>query len=342
MSRMSDHDILRGLVAIPSVTGDEKRAVAWFQNQARQDGFQVEEDGAGNFLAIAGTGPPKIWLAGHIDTVPGDLAVRETDGVLWGRGAVDAKGPLAAFYCAARRHLNQGGGSVAVMGLVDEEGRSRGAREVLRRARPRAIVVGEPSGADGFTLGYKGIVRGRVSFHEEVRHGGRPEPTACDRLALWWADVARRLEFGDGFDRFDGHLLQLESTSDGISSHAAAEFQMRLPPGATDVPKRLQHLWPDAALAIHEHMPAAMSDPRSDLAAVFRSAIRAHVGVPRPKHKTGTADFNHFAAAWPGIPMVAYGPGDSHLDHTPHERLALAEFDQAVHVLSDVLGQMAP
>jgi LysW-gamma-L-lysine carboxypeptidase len=62
---------------------------------------------------------------------------------------------------------------------------------------------------------------------------------------------------------------------------------------------------------------------------------------PRLKRKTGTADFNHLAQWYPDVPMVAYGPGDSHLDHTPHERIDLAEFERGVQVMDGVFARLA-
>ena len=71
-------------------------------------GFRTEIDGAGNAVGMIGDGPREIVLLGHIDTVPGAIPVRIEDGVLYGRGAVDAKGPLATFVCAAARACQPG------------------------------------------------------------------------------------------------------------------------------------------------------------------------------------------------------------------------------------------
>ncbi|NJM41256.1 MAG: M20/M25/M40 family metallo-hydrolase [Anaerolineae bacterium] len=57
---------------------------------------------------------------------------------------------------------------------------------------------------------------------------------------------------------------------------------------------------------------------------------------PAFKVKSGTADFNILGPAW-GCPIVAYGPGDSDLDHTPNEHVAIDEFERGVRVLARVL-----
>src|SRR3712207_715350 len=122
--------LLEGLVHIPSVSGDEAAAVRYLVDQMQQLGFDAIVAGAGNAVGIVGEGQPETVLLGHIDTVPGDIPVRIEDGRLWGRGAVDAKGPLAAFVMAAARARERGRlpGRIVVIGCVEEEApSSRGA-----------------------------------------------------------------------------------------------------------------------------------------------------------------------------------------------------------------------
>jgi LysW-gamma-L-lysine carboxypeptidase len=69
-------------------------------------------------------------------------------------------------------------------------------------------------------------------------------------------------------------------------------------------------------------------------------AIRAEGAKPRFKLKTGTSDMNTVGPVW-DCPMVAYGPGDSSLDHTPHEHIAIDEFFKGIAVLSHALESMA-
>jgi LysW-gamma-L-lysine carboxypeptidase len=82
-----------------------------------------------------------------------------------------------------------------------------------------------------------------------------------------------------------------------------------------------------------------MTSPRTEVARLFRVAIRKQGGDPRLLRKTGTADMNIYAEEW-GCPILSYGPGDSNLDHTPHEHLSLTEFDHSVDVLIEVCEQL--
>lgn len=344
----ADLEVLRSLVAVPSVTGFEAEAVRLMQAQARRDGFRVAEDAAGNFIAETGTGPRLLLFVGHIDTVPGHIPVHEADGALWGRGAVDAKGPLAAAYCAARRHLGSPDLRIRIVGAVDEEGDSRGAKALDRSERPDFILVGEPSGVHGVTLGYKGILRASFTLERPKGHGAHPGRTAVEQALGLWADVAASFDLADRFDALQGHLLSLNTRSDGLADQVEGRFHLRLPPGADPdlILAGLQQLAArhGARVEGHERMWPHVADKRTPLVAAFLQAIRAHGGEPRLLRKTGTADLNHLAGWFPGVPIAAYGPGDASLDHTPEERIVVAEFHEAVDILDQVfarLGQVA-
>ena len=71
----------------------------------------------------------------------------------------------------------------------------------------------------------------------------------------------------------------------------------------------------------------------------FLAAIRAHGGQPNFVLKTGTSDMNIVGPIW-GCPILAYGPGDSSLDHTPEEHVVLAEWARGVEVLAHVLSEL--
>src|SRR6266568_9051504 len=122
-----DVELVRGLVAIPSTSGREGEAVEWLVARMAERGFRASVDDAGNAVGEIGDGSTHVVLLGHIDTVPGEIAVRVEDGELVGRGAVDAKGPLAAFVAAATDP--PGGVRVSVVGAAEKETpTSKGAR----------------------------------------------------------------------------------------------------------------------------------------------------------------------------------------------------------------------
>lgn len=348
---LGDLELLHRLVAIPSVTGSEAEAVRFMREQARADGLRVLDDAAGNFIAEAGRGPRLLLFVGHIDTVPGHIAVRveqggaQGRGTLWGRGSVDAKGPLAAAYCAARRLRDSQDVTVRIVGAVDEEGNSKGVKALPRDWSPDWIVIGEPSGVHGLTLGYKGIVRGHFRLDRPRHHGAHPGPTGVEAGIAFWHACAGAFAFADRFESMQGHLNALETQSDGLVDQVTGRFNLRLPPGIEPegVQARLAELGAQHGATVHvdETVPPALASKRTPLVAAFLRAIRESGGEPRFLRKTGTCDFNPLARRYPSVPIAAYGPGDARLDHTPEERIELAEFEESVRVLESVFRSLA-
>ena len=215
-----DLALLRGLVEIPSVSRREGDAVEWLVARMGERGFRASVDDAGNAVGEIGDGPVHVVLLGHIDTVPGEIPVRIEGDDLVGRGAVDAKGPLAAFVAAAT--LPVGGVRVTVVGAVEEESpTSAGARYRATQTAPDWCVIGEPSGWDAVTVAYKGRLTLDVALSREARHGAAPGPTIAEEaLAVWDRMRDSAADRGSGnrsFERLDCRLESIEAGSaDGL------------------------------------------------------------------------------------------------------------------------------
>jgi [amino group carrier protein]-lysine/ornithine hydrolase len=341
-----DERLLVDLVGIPSPTGDTAKCAEFLAGAMRQRGFeQAFVDEAGNAVGIAGQGPRQIALVGHLDTVPGDLPVRLDQGALWGRGSVDAKGALAAFVAAAQRFVGSPDVQVVVVGCCDEEQESHGARHLIPRYRPEALVIGEPSGTDGVTIGYKGIVRIRYAVEEDIAHTGAPFPSVPDRGLAFWTAIQGYLAPRHGESLFTTPTVKLNEFTTRLLPNGRQRCDLtgsaRIPPGF-DGAAFLDFLRARAGqgmLHVPEVAPAHVASKNSPVARAFVASVREQGLTPRYVKKTGTSDMNLLAPAW-GVPSVAYGPGDAALDHTPHERLALAEFRQAVEVVGGALERL--
>ncbi|MBI3521846.1 MAG: [LysW]-lysine hydrolase [Chloroflexi bacterium] len=341
-----DVALVRGLVEIPSLSRHEGEAVEWLVGRMRERGFRATVDDAGNAVGEIGDGPRHVVLLGHIDTVPGEIPVAIEDDELVGRGAVDAKGPLAAFVAAATERVP--GLRVTVVGAVEEESpTSAGARHRATLPSPDWCVIGEPSGWDGITIAYKGRLVLRVALERSARHGAAPGPTCSEEALLVWERIRGAAfaltESKDGFERLDTRLEGMTSGGDGLRERAELRVGFRVPPGLAIA--TLEDL---ARAAVAEHVGSratvervaaeepARTSRATPLAGAFAKAITSAGATPRFTQKSGTSDMNILAPAW-GCPMVAYGPGDSAYDHTPVERLALADYARSIVVLKDVL-----
>jgi len=347
-----DVALVGGLVAIPSVSRQERDAVEWLVARMAERGFRASIDAAGNAVGEIGDGPRHVVLLGHIDTVPGEIPVRVDDGELVGRGAVDAKGPLAAFVAAATEPV--AGVRVTVVGAVEEESpTSKGARHRATFAAPDWCVIGEPSGWDGVTIAYKGRLVIALSLARDARHGASPGPTVAEEaLSLWSrihdAAVARTAD-ARAFARLDCRLEGMHAVAgDGLIERANLRIGYRIPPGIgadelLDAARAIVDAYAGDAEATVEGIAAEepVRTPRTThLATAFARAIVGAGGQTTFKEKSGTSDMNVLLPAW-GCPMVAYGPGDARFDHTPVERLALADYARSIAVLRDVLRRAA-
>ena len=343
-----DLELVRGLVAIPSVSRQEGDAVEWLVARMAERGFRASVDDAGNAIGEIGDGPTRVVLLGHIDTVAGEIPVRIEGDELFGRGAVDAKGPLAAFVAAATRPVK--GVSVTVVGAVEEESpTSAGARYRATLPAPDWCVIGEPSGWDSATIAYKGRLALRLLFARQARHGAAPGPTCTEEALSVWETVRaaadRRTPGASGFAKLDCRLEGANGgVSDGLIERAELRVGYRIPPGITSAElesevRGIAGSYTRDARVIVEKIASeepARTSRTTSLARAFVAGIAAAGGSATFKVKSGTSDMNILAPAW-GCPMVAYGPGDSKYDHTPMERLALADYQRAITVLRAVL-----
>ncbi|MFO7544276.1 MAG: [LysW]-lysine hydrolase [Trueperaceae bacterium] len=352
--------ILLETVRRPSPSGAEGEVAAYLVDVMARFCDEAFVDDAGNAVGRWGDGPLRITLLGHIDTVPGAIPVRiDEHGVLHGRGAVDAKGSFCAAVAAVARLPATLASRLRLrlIGAVGEESPgSPGARHALAAYEtPDMVVVGEPSGWDAITFGYKGRAAVTVVATRPNVHTATDEATAFETVVDAFEDVrgfcrgwnAGHAQGERSLARFDAlqlALLDVTGTNDGLRQEARAKLQFRLPPALPpdrlDAALRELDLGPDVELRF-EGGEAAHRAPRSSrLAAAFRQSIRAHGGTPRHLVKTGTSDMNVVAPHWK-VPMVAYGPGDATLDHTPDERVHLAEYARSVEVLAAALVTLA-
>lgn len=387
--------LVQGLVAIPSLSRQEQAASQWLVEQMQAMGYaRAYVDAAGSAVGELGATNARhvLMLLGHIDTVPGDIPVRiepsDAGPLLFGRGSVDAKGPLATFVAAAGRVGHEWALAhdvrVVVAGAVEEEAAtSKGARAIrdrfdgVQNPVPVACVIGEPSGWPRVTLGYKGRLLVEISVTQPMMHTAGPDmgvATVAVDLWNWVASYAAAFntERPRTFDQLMPSLRRVRTeTTPSMDDVVEAQIGIRLPPdfdadgfarelvawlgervGGSGEPPRaipeaneltLQIVGNPATVTLtlrgYERTWRSERDPllvRSFLAAIRTVAPAEKAGFVV---KTGTSDMNVVAPVWK-CPIVAYGPGDSTLDHTPNEHLSLEEYWQAVLVMEQTLRNL--
>lgn len=339
--------LLAELVAIDSPSGEEGQAADFLVQWMANHGFRARQDEVGNALGERGDGEHLILLLGHIDTVPGSLPVERRGRELYGRGTVDAKGPLAAFAVAAAGIDLPPECRLIVIGAVEEEvPSSRGAHHVLDSYQPNECIVGEPSSWDRITLGYKGSLVLHWSWRGPLAHSAGPASSPPENAIEVWQAI---LEYTgtvnqnreSAFRRLDPTLGRLNSGQDGAHGWARMEISFRLPPGlpAIQIEEELRAQGLPGEFQFRRHSGAFVAEKNSSVTRALLAGIRGEGGQPRFVHKSGTSDMNLAGPIW-GCPMAAYGPGNSRLDHTPEEHIDLDEYLRAISVLRRALGAL--
>jgi len=372
-------EIARALVRCRSVTPEEGGALDYLGAVLQAGGFAVErltfsEPGAedvDNLYARIGTQAPCLVFAGHTDVVPpGELSQWRfdpfggeiADGMLWGRGATDMKGGLAACVAAALNFLEQGGevnGSIAFIVTGDEEGPGvNGTAKMLDWARERGerfdhCLLAEPTSREQFgdtiKIGRRGSLTGSLVVHGRQGHVAYPHlaDNPVHHLTRM-ANALLRSPLDRGTEHFDPSNLEIVTIDVGnrasnvIPAQASASFNVRYNDGWT----------PDSLMReLRTRVASEAGQARYDLtflptnatAFVTRpgafvemvSAAVAHVVGRTPELSTsgGTSDARFIKDV---CPVVEFGPVGKTM-HAIDERVSLADLDQLEAVCRRVL-----
>ncbi len=353
------------LIRTPSPPGDEAGIAALVRAEMAALAYDdVWADAAGNVVGVVrGGGGRSLMLNTHLDHVdagdPGRWPVppfegRVTGGAVWGRGAMDIKGPLACqVYAPAvlRRAGITPPGDLYVTAVVMEEVGGLGAQVLVDGVRPAFAVVGEATGCR-LTRGHRGRVELQARFVGRSGHASAPERAANPHFAvarflqaLEGLPMAKSATFGSATvaptlirsDQASANVIpeQLvvtldwrtvpEEGADAVVARVAA-----LAAGAADggvtaevrVPVVSRTSYTGLTRDCPSVHPAFELPVTHPLVRAAREALTEIYAEPVPVDLWRFAtDGGHFMAA--GIPTIGFGPGDEHLAHTTEERIDL-------------------
>ncbi|MEM1610041.1 MAG: M20/M25/M40 family metallo-hydrolase [Sulfolobales archaeon] len=343
-------EILKRLLRIYSPSGDEDRAVREFVEIARAMGLEGYIDEDGNGVAVWGRGDRVVALIGHIDTVPGYIEVSESSEGIRGRGAVDAKGPLAAML-AALNELRISGevpediARIYVIASVGEESDSRGALGLIRRGfKADAVIVGEPTNNNKIAIGYRGSMKVKVECSSVGGHASVPwiYISACEKLISLWENISRRYS-GSSASSISASLTMMMCGEyhNVIPREGYAVIDIRYPPRGQswrEIMASIEEILPSGCRASLLKNPIEPVEVRPTIP-IVRSLIRAvsRAGMrPEVVMKTGTSDMNLLYGSVSNN-IAAYGPGRSELSHTDNEEILYWEFEKGIMVYSEAI-----
>ena len=354
--------LAKALVARPSVTPDDAGCLRIAEDRLRDAGFRcerIDRGGIGNLWARHGNGGPLVCLAGHVDVVPPGAVERwtsdpfsavERDGKLFGRGAADMKGSVAAMVTAAERFVAarpDHRGSLALLLTADEEGDAlHGTVAVVDALLARgeamdACIVGEPTSTarlgDTIKNGRRGSMNGVLVVHGVQCHIAYPErgrnPVQQALPAL--AELAA-LEWDRGNAYFSPTSFQISNIHAGtgavnvIPGALTVQFNFRFSTASTA--EQLQAR-ARAVLDAHEleydltwgPVAAPFLSERGGLVDVLSGAIAEVAGVtPALSTSGGTSDGRYLARI--AREVVEFGPVAFAM-HGIDEHVRIAELD---------------
>lgn len=336
---MNVDDVLLEVLRVYSPSGSEARLEPVMRRLRAELGYdELVIDSAGNYLFVRGSGEKVILLAGHVDTIPGELEVTRRGDAIRGRGAVDAKGPFAAMLFAGSKAEVRPGYRIVVGGLVDEEGEGSGAKWLLESGfRADHVIVGEPTGTTGVAISYRGSLTFSISATARGGHSSAPYmgESALERL-LDAINTLRSIFNGRSYDEPTSAVTMISAGDwpTKLPERAEAVVNVRFPPSyeTRSIIERIETVCSlyNCSFSIRdvtEPFETSLSQP------VPRALIRAILKVgkrPRVVKKTGSSDMNVLWKITRSI--AACGPGNSLLAHTNEEEVSVEDLKTSASI----------
>ena len=371
-------ELTRDLIARPSVTPDDAGCQALVAERLARAGFACERLRFGavdNLWATHGDGEPVLVLLGHTDVVPpgpreawasDPFGPEIRDGVLYGRGAADMKGSVAAFVVALERFVAEHPrhrGTVALLLTSDEEGDAiDGVRRVAALFRKRGTridwcVTGEPSSTaelgDLLRIGRRGTLSATLTVHGVQGHVAYPDkahnPIHAALPAL--AELAAR-RWDDGDASFPPTSLQISNLNAGtgannvIPGEATVLFNLRYSPhwDASRLEAACEQVLRAHGVdfSVHWHRGGEpFFTPEGPLRAAARAVLAAHRGGAAPEESTGggTSDARFIAPL--GAQCIEIGPVNASI-HKVDEHIAIADLSALPALYRALLERLLP
>lgn len=327
---MDVFELTRRLISIPSISGQEGAVAKFLADYLEDAGFDVvlEEAEPGRPNVYARLGEPDVVLSTHTDTVPPYVELGEDDEFIYGRGACDAKGIIAAMVMAARELMGQGVTDFGLLFLVGEEAGSVGARRANHIPnRSRYLINGEPTECK-LALGSKGALKFTLRARGRAAHSAYPEmgESAIEKLIDVLSDL-RRLEL-PRHELLGATTINIGTMRGGVAANviapeAEAEIMIRVVGQLDELKRKIE----EVALGRAEIEYAFECGP------VFMEKIE---GFPTTV-VSFTTDIP-MLSNW-GKPLLL-GPGSILDAHTPNERISKLQLIESVNIYADMVTRL--
>lgn len=327
---MNAFELTRKLIDIESISGNEKNVAVFLADYLKGLGAKVTlEDAEPNRPNVfAAWGEPEVVLSTHSDTVPPFSPSREDAEFIYGRGACDAKGIIAAQIEAVRKLIAEGITGVGLLFVVGEERNSAGAKAAnLNPPGSKYLIDGEPT-ENLLALGTKGVLRIVVEASGRMAHSAYPElgESATEKL-LDALNLVRAMKLPEdkilGKTTLNIGLLQGGIAPNVIPGSASAELMFRIVAPGDELLEAIRRTVGTLA-EIKEvlYLPPVKLESMNDLKT---TVVSFATDIPS-------------LDAW-GKPLLL-GPGSIHVAHTDNEHISKAELMQAVEIYATMVKNL--
>jgi len=330
---MNLFELTKSLMSVPSVSGDEEAVGFWLRDHLESLGWTVElqpvSENQNNVIATLND-TPRVWFSTHMDTVPPFIPPTEDDEKIYGRGACDAKGIIAAQITAAEQLRKEGIKDIGLVYTVEEERASTGAKALNLHplaAKCEYMINGEPTDND-LAIGSKGTFRLILKTTGKAAHSAYPEEgdSAIEKLLDILEDV-RHTKFPN--DEFFGDTTVNIGTIEGglalnvISPTAEAGIAIRLTTKRQPIEDALRNLIRDRG----EIEVLSCSEPVKlfSVKGFTQKVVRFTTDIPHMPN-------------W-GKPLLL-GPGSILVAHTKDEFVLKKDLDTAVELYKGLVRRL--
>ena len=330
---MGIFEFTKSLMKIPSLSGDEEAVGFFLRDHLESLGWKVElqpvAEGQNNVIATL-KDLPRVWLSTHMDTVPPFIPPTEDDEKIYGRGACDAKGIIAAQITAAEQLRKEGIEDIGLLYTVEEERASTGAKAANLHplaAKCEYMINGEPTDND-LAIGSKGTFRLNIKANGKAAHSAYPEEgdSAIEKL-LDILDDIRHTKFPN--DEFFGDTTVNIGTIEGgtalnvTAPTAQAGLAIRLATKKQPVEDALRKIVRDRG----EIEILSFSEPvrMLDIDGFNKKVVRFTTDIPHMPN-------------W-GKPLLL-GPGSILVAHTNDEFVLKADLTRAKQIYAKLAKQL--
>jgi acetylornithine deacetylase len=326
--------LTRSLIDIESITPNERAVGEFLETRlaplasrfhGRLERMEVEPDRFNLFLWFD---QPVVTFSTHLDTVPPFIPSREDDTLIWGRGACDVKGIIAAMIFALEALLEAGERRVALLLVVGEERNSAGAHHAALHPRGSQFLInGEPTG-NKLAAGSKGAYRFELHATGRMAHSAYPElgESAIEKLLDALA-LVRALQLPTD-ERLGPSTVNIGTISGGRAPNVIPDF------AKAEVFIRLVDSGESTRVLVHESIRGIEVRDILCLPAVHMETLEGFETMVAAY----TTDIPAFAGAW-GKPLLI-GPGTIHVAHTEHEHVPKAGLIEAVGLYQQIARQL--